>query len=82
MARKGQKAFGQAKFVGGQWTLDVTDETAMCPDGSQVPNALSAHYSWDPNSLAGTVQTTADVSECGEPAGRQVTDKVQLRQAP
>lgn len=81
VARKGAKAFGQAKLVGGQWTLDVAGETAMCPDGSQVPNALSAHYTWNPSTLAGTVQTTADAPECGDPAGFQVTDNIQLRQA-
>ena len=81
VAPKGKKAFGQAHLVGGQWTLDVTGETAMCPDGTQVPNALSAHYTWDPSTLAGTVQTTADLAECGDPAGFQVTDNIQLRQA-
>jgi hypothetical protein len=82
VARKGAKAFGRAQLVGGQWTLDVTGETAICPDGTQVPDALSAHYTWDPSTLAGTVQTTADAPECGDPAGYQVTDNIQLRQAP
>jgi hypothetical protein len=81
VARKGVKAFAQAHLVGGQWILDVTGEAAMCPDNTQVPNALSAHYTWDPSTLAGTVQTTADAAECGDPAGYQVTDKIQLRQA-
>jgi hypothetical protein len=82
VALKGAKAFGRAQVVGGQWTLDVTGETAMCQDGTQVPDALSAHYTWDPSTLAGAVQTTADAPECGDPAGYQVTDKIQLRQAP
>jgi len=81
VARKGVKAFGQAHLVGGQWILDISGEAAMCPDSTQVPNALSAHYAWDPNTLAGTVQTTADAAECGDPAGYQVTDQIQLRQA-
>lgn len=81
VARKGAKAFGRAQLVGGQWVLDVKGETAMCQDGTQVPDALSAHYSWDPNTLAGTVQTTADAPECGDPAGYQATDNIQLRQA-
>jgi hypothetical protein len=81
VAPKGAKAFGQAHLVGGQWTLDVTGEMAMCPDGTQVPNALSAHYTWDPSTLAGTVQTTADAPECGDAAGYQATAKIQLRQA-
>src|ERR1700758_739922 len=81
VARKGAKAFGRAQLVGGQWTLDVKGETAICQDGTQVPDALSAHYTWDPNTLAGTVQTTADAPECGDMAGYQVTDNIQLRQA-
>ena len=81
VARKGAKAFGRAQLVGGQWTLDVTGETAMCQDGTQVPDALSAHYTWDPSTLAGTVQTTADTPECGDQAGYQSTDNIQLRQA-
>jgi len=81
VALKGAKAFGQAKLVGGQWTFDVTGETAMCQDGTSVPGALSAHYTWDPTTLAGTVQTTADAPECGDPAGLQATNKIQLRQA-
>jgi hypothetical protein len=82
VARKGTKAFGRAQLVGGQWILDVTGETAICQDGTQVPNALSAHYTWDPSTLAGTVQTTADAPECGDPAGYQATNNIQLRQAP
>jgi hypothetical protein len=82
VAPKGAKAFGRAQLVGGQWILDVTAETAMCQDGTQVPDALSAHYTWDPSTLAGTVQTTADAPECGDPAGYQATDNIQLRQAP
>ena len=70
----------QVQLVGGKWKMDTTDP-AQCPDGTQVPNALSAHYTWDPSTLAGTVQTTADTTECGDPAGYQATDKIQLRQA-
>jgi hypothetical protein len=81
VALKGAKAFGRAQLAGGQWILDVTAETAMCQDDTQVPNALSAHYTWDQSTLAGTVQTTADAPECGDPAGYQVTDNIQLRQA-
>jgi hypothetical protein len=81
VAPKGAKAFGQAHLVGGQWVLDITGEMAMCEDGTQVPAALSAHYTWDPSTLAGTVQTTADAPECGDPAGYQATANIQLRQA-
>jgi hypothetical protein len=82
VAHHAAKDFGQAHLVGGQWVLDVTGETAMCPDGTQVPNALSAHYTWDPRTLAGTVQHTADAPQCGDPAGYQTTINIQLRQAP
>jgi hypothetical protein len=81
VALKGAPAFGRAQLVGGQWKIDVTDETAICQDGTKVPNALSAHYTWDPSTLAGTVQTTADAPECGDPAGYQVTDNIQLKHA-
>src|ERR1700741_238999 len=81
VARKGAPAFGRAQLVGGQWKFDLTGSTAMCQDGTQVPNALSAHYTWAPSTLAGTVQSTADVAECGDPAGYQVSDNIQLRQA-
>ena len=81
VALKGAPAFGRAQLVGGQWKFDVTGNTAMCEDGTRVPNALSAHYTWDPTTLAGTVQSTADVAECGDPAGYQVSDNIQLRQA-
>ena len=30
--------------------------SAECPDGTSVPNAIAAHRTWDPNTLAGTVQ--------------------------
>ena len=82
VAHKCAKAFGRAQLVCGQWVLDVTGETAVCQDGTKVPDALSAHYAWDPSTLAGTVQTTADAPECGDPAGYQATDNIQLRQAP
>ena len=80
VARKGSKAFGRAHLVDGQWVLDITGETAVCQDGTQVPDALSAHYTWDPNTLAGTVHTTADAPECGDMAGYQATNNIQLRQ--
>jgi hypothetical protein len=72
---------GQVRLVNGQWTMDAT-MNAQCVDGSQVPSALSVHYTWDPNTLGGTSQTTAKVPECGQPAGYQQTNNLQLRQAP
>jgi hypothetical protein len=73
--------WGQARFVNGQWTLDTTGDAA-CRDGSTVPAANSAHYTWDPNTLAGTGQLTTKVPACGDPAGYQYSNNLQLRQAP
>ena len=56
--------------------------TLSCPDGTVLPNAVSAHYTWDPNTLAGTVQVTYNVPACGNPAGYLTTNFVQIRQAP
>jgi hypothetical protein len=77
----GSTPLGQAQFVNGQWTVDGT-ANAICPDGTFVPNASSVHYTWDPNTLAGTVQETANLPACGAAPGYQETDNVQLRQAP
>jgi hypothetical protein len=78
----GGPALSQASLVNGQWTLASAVHTLSCPDGTVVPNAVSAHYTWDPNTLAGTVQVTYNVPACGNPAGYQTTNFVQLRQAP
>jgi hypothetical protein len=73
---------GQAQLVNGQWTLDVTGATLDCSDGTSTPNALNYHYTWDPDSLAGTVQITQTLPSCGYPVGKQFTSNVQLTQAP
>ena len=61
----GGPAISQARLVNGQWTLDSAIHTLNCPDGTVVPNAVSAHYTWDPNTLAGTVQLASNGSACG-----------------
>jgi hypothetical protein len=78
----GGPALSQARLVNGQWTLDSAIHTLSCPDGTVVPNAVSARYTWDPNTLAGTVQVTNNVPACGNPAGYLTTNFVQIRQAP
>ena len=78
----GGPALSQAWLVNGQWILDSAVHTLGCPDGTVVANAVSAHYTLDPNTLAGTVLLTYQVPACGSPAGLQVTNNVQLRQAP
>jgi hypothetical protein len=72
----------QARLVNGQWTLESAVHALICPDGTGVPNAVSAHYTWDPNTLAGTVQVTYNVPACGNPAGYQTTNDVQITQVP
>lgn len=70
-----------AHIVNGQWVLDGTDNLE-CSDGTSVPDAATAHFSWDPNTLAGTVVTTDVVSVCGEPVGHQETNTMKLVQVP
>ena len=77
----GGPVISQARLVNGQWTLDSAIHTLNCPDGTVVPNAVSAHYTWDPDTLAGTVQLTSNVPACGIPAGYQTINDVQIRQA-
>jgi hypothetical protein len=77
----GGPALGQANLANGQWVLDTTDG-AECQDGTSVPDAVAAHRSWDPNTLAGTVQTTGKEGACGFPAGDPETADIQLQLVP
>jgi hypothetical protein len=70
----------RATLVNGQWTMDSTDNV-VCSDGTTEDNSTSAHYTWDPNTLAGTVQRTQTQPVCGH-APKSFTYNVQLRQAP
>jgi len=71
----------QAHLVNGQWTMDGAGPV-FCPDNTSVPDALTIHYSWDPNTLAGTARIEYRVAACGQPAGYQQTSNLQFRQAP
>ena len=62
------KEVGQANLVNGQWTLDGKGGVS-CEDGGDVKDAIRFHYSWDPNTLDGTVQITNNVKACGNPQG-------------
>jgi hypothetical protein len=77
----GAQPLSQARLVNGQWTMDITAD-GVCQDGTEVPGAISAHLSWDPNTLAGTTQNTYTAPMCGTPAGHQTTNTLQFRQAP
>ena len=69
-----------AQLVNGQWTMDnVTD--AICPDDTSVPAAYSNHFTWDPNTLAGTVQVTNKIAACGDAAGTSGTQTLQITKA-
>ena len=72
----------KARLVNGQWTLDSAVHALNCPDDTVVPKAVSAHYTWDPNTLLGEVQVTYNVPACGNPAGYQTTNDVLIMQAP
>ena len=72
---------GQSNLVNGQWTLDGSGGVS-CEEGGDVPNAIAFHYSWDPATLAGTVLITNNVQACGNPAGYQETNQLQLAPAP
>jgi hypothetical protein len=77
----GGQPFSQARFVNGQW-IDDTTGNATCADGTRVDGATVSHYTWDPNTLAGTVGITYKVPACGQPAGYQWTANLQFTQVP
>jgi hypothetical protein len=72
---------GRAHLVNGQWTMDGDDDTT-CADGTSFPNGLTAHYAWDPNTLAGTLQATTKTALCGFPQGYTYSNAIQLTKAP
>jgi hypothetical protein len=71
----------QANVVNGQWVLDSTDKLE-CEDGTTAPDATTAHFTWDPNTLAGTVVSTDIVPVCGEQPGHQESNTMKLVQVP
>jgi hypothetical protein len=72
---------GQANLVKGQWQLDGSGGVT-CEQGGDTPNAIGYHYSWDPDTLAGTVKITNNEAVCGNPKGYQETNQLQLAPAP
>jgi hypothetical protein len=56
----------RAMLVDGQWTMDSLSDV-VCKDGTTEGNAANTQYTWDPNTLAGTVQVTQNQSVCDHP---------------
>jgi hypothetical protein len=71
---------GRAMLVDGQWTLDSTEDI-VCKGGVTEGNAASAHYTWDPNTLAGTVQVVQKQPVCDH-APQSYTLSFRLAKAP
>ncbi len=69
----------RAMLVNGQWTIDSTDDI-VCKDGITEGNAANTHYTWDPNTLAGTVQVIQKQAVCDH-APQSYTLSVQLTKA-
>jgi hypothetical protein len=70
----------RAMLVNGQWTMDSISDV-VCEDGTTEGNAASAHYTWDPNTLAGAVQVIQNQAVCDH-APQLYTVSVQLTKAP
>ena len=70
----------RAMLVNGQWTIDSISDV-VCKDGTTEGNAANAHYAWDPNTLAGTVQVIQRQAVCDH-APQSYTVSVQLTKAP
>jgi hypothetical protein len=75
--------WGQAHLANGQWSMESHDD-ADCVGGgtSTVRNALTSHITWDPVTLAGTNREITTEAACGQPAGFEETNTLQLRKAP
>jgi hypothetical protein len=72
---------GTAHLVDGQWTLDGKGGVS-CEQGGDTPDAISLHYTWDPNTLDGIAGITNNVAACGNPQGYQETNKLHLELVP
>jgi hypothetical protein len=70
----------RAMLVDGQWTMDSISDV-VCNDGTTEGNAANTHYTWDPNTLAGTVQVIQKQGVCDH-ARQSYTLSVQLTKAP
>ena len=70
----------RAMLVNGQWTMDSISDV-VCKGGTTEAYAANTHYTWDPNTLAGTVQVIQRQAVCDD-APQSYTVSVQLTKAP
>lgn len=75
------KDLGQANLIDNQWVLDGKGGVS-CEQGGDIRDAITFHYTWDPNTLDGNVQITNNVAACGNPAGYQENNRLHLAPAP
>lgn len=68
----------QARLIGGQWVMDTMDDL-RCADGTYTQFATNAHYTWDPNTLAGTNEISYFMPACGHPAGFHQTNQISIK---
>jgi hypothetical protein len=69
----------RAMLVNGQWTIDSISDV-VCKDGTTEGLAANTHYTWDPNTLAGTVQVIQRQAVCDH-APQSYTVSIQLTKA-
>lgn len=77
----GGAVVGQAHLVDGQWTMDGT-WSVTCSNGGPGGDSATYHDTWDANTLSGTDAITYSGPGCGNAAGRQQVNNLQLTQAP
>jgi hypothetical protein len=69
----------RAMLVNGEWSMDSISDV-VCKDGTTEGLAANTHYTWDPNTLAGTVQVIQKQAVCDH-APQSYTVSVQLAKA-
>ncbi|SLD05548.1 Uncharacterised protein [Mycobacteroides abscessus subsp. abscessus] len=75
----------KASLVDGRWDMQVR-VTLVCTDqngnpAGEIPGGAIAHYTWDPNTLAGVAETDADGPECPAVTSAGTVNDFQLKHA-
>src|ERR1700739_2566351 len=70
----------RAMLVNGEWSMDSISDI-VCKDGTTEGLAANTHYTWDPNTLAGTVQVIQKQA-VSDHAPQSYTLSAQLTKAP